>query len=331
MGLRCLVLTLTFLAAFASDSWGQSQSAPQRGQPKGNQSTQPPAADLRGTDQSPLTVKILPGQKTKEEAEKEEHERQEKGSIDRSLADDTRRLAEYTKWLAVFTLALFLGAIGQAALFFYQLRYMRQGMKDATIAANAARDGAAAANEQAKAIIVAERPYVFFKITKPGLIPQNERLIPDTETKGRLHFELINAGRTPAMLDEFKETYPVIEGITDAPVPLDPMKDRGTLLPVGTISMANSPFSRATNLFNEEMVPDIRKMLMPMASEHRRIFFQGFIRYHDAFGNSYVTGFLAAYSPLYGAWALRGGKQHNYSHQEKREDIPPHSNYPGED
>jgi hypothetical protein len=29
------------------------------------------------------------------------------------------------------------------------------------------------------------------------------------------------------------------------------------------------------NLFNEEMVPDTRKMLTPMASDHRRIFFQG--------------------------------------------------------
>ena len=326
MRFRCLAIALALLAAFTSDSWGQSKQPP-----PSKQTTQPPATDQRGTDQVPLAVKVLPAPDAKEQADKAERDRKEKAVIDEKLAFETQRIADYTNRLAWFTVMLFGVAILQAALFFYQLRYMRQGMKDATIAANAARDGAAAANEQAKAIIVAERPYVFFKITKPGLISQNERLIPDTETKGRLHFELINAGRTPAMLDEFKETYPVIEGITDAPVPIDPMEVRGTLLPVGTISVANSPFSRATNLFNEEMVPDIRKMLMPMASEHRRIFFQGFIRYHDAFGNYYITGFLAAYSPLYGAWALRGGKQYNYSHQEKGEDIPPHPNYPGED
>jgi hypothetical protein len=38
------------------------------------------------------------------------------------------------------------------------------------------------------------------------------------------------------------------------------------------------------------MVPDTRKMLTPMASDHRRIFFQGFVRYSDAFGNHYITG-----------------------------------------
>jgi len=57
-------------------------------------------------------------------------------------------------------------------------------------------------------------------------------------------------------------------------------------------------------------------MLTPMASDHRRIFFQGFVRYSDAFGNHYITGFFAAYSPLYGAWALRGDQEYNYSRQE---------------
>jgi hypothetical protein len=61
-----------------------------------------------------------------------------------------------------------------------------------------------------------------------------------------------------------------------------------------------------------------------------RLFFQGFIRYSDAFGNRYITGFLAAFSPLHGTWALSGGKDYNYSRQEKAEDIPPHPNYPGE-
>src|SRR6266478_4838934 len=108
MRFRCLAIALALLAAFTSDSWGQSKQPPPN-----KQTTQPPATDQRGTDQVPLAVKVLPAQ-------------------------------------------------------------------------------------DAKAIIVAERPYVFFKITKPGLISQNERLIPDTETKGRLHFELINVGRTPA-------------------------------------------------------------------------------------------------------------------------------------
>lgn len=230
-----------------------------------------------------------------------------------------------------FTFGLVAVGIGQAILFFIQLRYMRVGMRDATIAAYSARDGAIAAKTQAVAIVQAERPYVFFKITKPGLsFSQYEKIIPDIGTKGRLRFDLVNAGKTPAMLEEFKEIYRVMEGMTDTPAPLDPMKDRGRLLPVGTISTANSPYSRATNLFAGN-APEIRKMLEPEAWKDRRIFCQGFVRYSDAFGNRYITGFLAAFSPRHRDWALRGGKKYNYSRQEKREDIPPHPDYPGED
>jgi hypothetical protein len=328
------LIFIALLAMFAcSEASAQSrqQSKGRDGNNPNSQSTQPPAVDQRGTDQLPLTVKILPSQKTKEEAEKEERERGEKAAIDRSVADDTQRLAEYTKWLAVFTLALFLGAIGQAALFFVQLRYMRKGMDDAKVAAEAAKAASEAAKTQALATIQAERPYIVFKISQPGLAFEKALIIPDTSTNGRLRFEIINAGKTPAMLEEFKELYPVVEGRADPPAPLDPMKDRGTLLPVGTISPINSPYSRATNLFAEEKVPQIRKMLQPKAWNDRRLFCQGFIRYSDTFGNCYITGFLAAFSPTHSDWALRGGKQYNYSHQERREDIPPHPDYPGED
>jgi hypothetical protein len=320
MRFRCLAIALALLAAFSSDSRGQSKQPPAQSK----QSTQPSVPDQRGTDQVPLTVKILPAQDAEKQTEKAERDRKEKAIIDEKLAFETQRIADYTDRLALFTVLLFIVAISQAGLFVWQLLEMKGAGRDTKSAAEASL-------KQANAIIDAERPYVFFKITHPGLVAQNERLIPDIETKGRLHFELINAGKTPAMLDEFKELYPVIEGITDAPTPLDPMKDRGRLLPIGTISTASSPFSRATNLFNEETVPEIRKMLTPMASEQRRIFFQGFVRYFDAFGNHYITGFLAAYSPLHSAWALRGGKEYNYSRQERREDIPPHPDYPGED
>jgi hypothetical protein len=80
--------------------------------------TQPSASDQRGTDQIPLSVKILPSQDAKERAENEEHERAEKAWIDKKLADGTQRLVDetqalrrYTGWLAIFTLFLFLAAI----------------------------------------------------------------------------------------------------------------------------------------------------------------------------------------------------------------------------
>jgi hypothetical protein len=69
---------------------------PSRQQPQAPsaQPTQAPTPDQRGTDQIPLTVKVLPGEGAKEKAEKEERERAEKAEIDKKLADETERLAD---------------------------------------------------------------------------------------------------------------------------------------------------------------------------------------------------------------------------------------------
>jgi hypothetical protein len=194
----------------------------------------------------------------------------------------------------------------------------------AGIGAFAARDAARTSIKQGDAIIRAERPFVFVKVTKPGLkFAENGMIIPETD--GRLQFEFVNYGRTPALLEEFMEAYPVVEGITDAPVPVDPMKSRGRMLPVGTVAATGAPYTLRTKLFTQ--APDIRKMLDKDAWKLRRIFFQGFIRYSDAFGNYYITGFLEAFSPIHGEWALRGDEKHNYSRQERPEDVPPHPDY----
>jgi hypothetical protein len=71
-----------------------------------------------------------------------------------------------------FTFGLVLIGLGQALLFFVQLRYMRNGMEDATRAAKAAEDAAKASTEQAKtaerALTELERPWVFlFGISRP--------------------------------------------------------------------------------------------------------------------------------------------------------------------
>jgi hypothetical protein len=56
MRLRCLVITLALLMAFASDSQAQSKR-------------QPPTPDNRGTEQSPVIVKILPSEQKPETTE----------------------------------------------------------------------------------------------------------------------------------------------------------------------------------------------------------------------------------------------------------------------
>ena len=75
MRLRYLVVALMFLAAFASNHWEQLN---QRHPPQSKQAAQPAAPDQRGTDQVPLTVKILPAQDAEKQADKAEHKQRRK-------------------------------------------------------------------------------------------------------------------------------------------------------------------------------------------------------------------------------------------------------------
>src|SRR4051812_48786052 len=92
MRFRCLVIALTFVAAFASDSWGQSKkfSEPNK---ETNAAQQTTAADQRGTEQSPLVVKSIPSPKSHEETTAEEAEKKDKSSSDWWLVKLTGILA----------------------------------------------------------------------------------------------------------------------------------------------------------------------------------------------------------------------------------------------
>jgi hypothetical protein len=126
MRLRCLVVALALKAAFASDSWGQSKQPPSSANAQSKQATQPPEPDQRGTDQSPLAIKILPAQDAEKQAGKQERERQEKELNEKKVAFDTQRIADYTWWLASITGFLFVVAVLQAGLFTWQLARMRR-------------------------------------------------------------------------------------------------------------------------------------------------------------------------------------------------------------
>ena len=100
------------------------------------------ASEPRGTANAPFFVQINPAPKSAEETAAERQEREDKSA-------NEWRLVLWTAILALVTGALVLVAGIQAGLFLVQLRYMREGMTDAAIAANAARNGAIAARDGA--------------------------------------------------------------------------------------------------------------------------------------------------------------------------------------
>lgn len=138
--------------------------------------TVPAQPDKRGTPEQPFIV-----QSPKDQAKE---------------ADD-HSVAVWTRWLGITTLALTVVGIGQFLMFWYQLRLMARGAKDATIAARAAEKSADVAE---RSLTQLERPHVFAHVSNAGT-----KVVKGTDDQGELErdtMELVifNFGRTPARL-----------------------------------------------------------------------------------------------------------------------------------
>ena len=100
------------------------------------------------------------------------------------------RLAKYTLWLAIATIVLVGIATLQAGLFFWQLRYMRRSLTDASNSVGAARHGVSVAKQT---MVATNRAYVHHN----GLQYISHLLLP----QGRVFWTFLpmwtNTGNTP--------------------------------------------------------------------------------------------------------------------------------------
>jgi hypothetical protein len=305
MKLRCLVATLAFLAVFASDSRGQSKQP----SPKANQqnATQPE----RGTENSPVVVKILPTEKPKDELDSEKA----KQESDRLLVSLTGDLAKYTNRL--FWATGFLGLITGGLVFFgfIQVRDSKRSIRAAETSAKIAE----------RALTELEAPFLAINIKNTGIEWHTTQPI----LFGDLIFTIANYGRTPAHILELVEgVLPVKIGGGQPPV-LDSSKVRGNPMPYGVIAPPNDEtqeFKTIPNIyFYEGSEPGI------FAKEvTQKAFFRGFVRYRDIFGGHYVLGFCFIFDPDGDRWVLLGNEDHNYC---RKEDGPkaPHGLQPTAD
>ena len=165
-------------------------------QPNADITQQDRANELRGTDQSPLSVKVMPTPKTDAERDEEAKERREKAETDRKLADYTGELALFTKGLFYATVVLGIGTIGLACFGFLQFRAMKASIAAAQTAADAAM-------LSARAAIGIELP--IFRISPDSVISQELRdgdKISVSYTVSRVILD--NLGRTEAFPIEIK-------------------------------------------------------------------------------------------------------------------------------
>jgi hypothetical protein len=289
MRFRGVVIALTFVAAIASDSWGQSkQKAAQRDETKTTQ--QPAATDQRGTEQLPAIVKILPAQKTAEEAEADRKDRAEK--------------AETDWWLIKLTGALALVGALQLIVFGQQARRLRQTVEAAAqqskdmekSIAEAAR-AATAMEAVAESIAISAKAAVESVTTVRDVSARQMRAYLSVsintgiyqERERNLKFDVrpvvFNSGHTPA----HKLTYwasarilpnPLPDNF-DFPVGEDNLKSGFVLGPHQNIVI---------NAMVQDFVSDDEAQAIKAGIE-KRVYVWGIIFYEDVFGESRQTKF----------------------------------------
>ena len=301
MAFRGLVLAL--LAVSASDSWGQSKQPP-----KNTPAAQQVApADQRGTEQQPLTVKVLPAEKTQADTDDEKQHR-----------DNEIGLTKATWILAIFTAFLVLVALGQLVLFWIQLKLIGDSLVDAKKAADAAEKAADAAKANAQAVVNSERARIFVIIdqdTTNSIRGAATVELPHLQaaTVGAnvgLFYGLKNYGKTPAIIKEIShhmvcaaELTKTREKVPAAPLPIDHILtgDQRTNLQTLVCSLDHK--------INIATAKDIQ------ASESI-IWFYGYVSYDDTFGWGRELRYIFYYN------GSTGGRFRLWSYQEHKSPQP---------
>ena len=230
----------------------------------------PPAAqDQRGTDQQPLSVKIVPSEKTEADRDDEQRHR-----------DNETRLSQSADQLARFIYALFLVAMAQLGLFGVQLWFVRASFRDAKKAAEAAK-------LNADAVIHSERARIFVNIeqdtadairsaAKHANSPEKDSTT--LESSVGLFYGLKNYGKTPAIIRELGQQLVLAPEIAKErehnpknPLPIEQILGPGEQTPRGTL---------VCSLDRKITVGEAKEIL----GLKNTLWFYGYIAYEDTFG-----------------------------------------------
>jgi hypothetical protein len=295
MRLRCLAISLALLEAFASDSWGQSkQPSPKTGQ-------QNSAQQERGTDNSPVVVKVIPTEKSKDDLAREI----EKQESDRQLVKLTGDLAKYTWLLFVATGLLGLVTAGLVILGFRQVRDARRSIK-------AAEDSTRIAE---RALTELERPYIF--IFGVGQVRED-----GDSHEFFVEYTVVNYGKMPAIIEGAWIDF-VIDNKGEPPIPpllydghsllsspiLQSGERRENICAYAPLGMAKETLAVNINVKTgaETACPDFN---IPDGFD---VFFRATISYHGPSSKGHETGALWLFNPGSFEFAQRGGEEYNYT------------------
>jgi len=219
--------------------------------------------------------------------------------------------------ISLFTFLLVVVGGGQLVLFWWQLRIINRSVKDANISAIAALRSADTAE---RALTTLERPFVYCSITKPGIKTGVFNFADGSSrldiSRNDLEISVYNFGRTPARLTRIFWQISLCNhgGIC---VPINPVKEGGRELPVGTVCTTTELFVETENLRTWFAGDD-----HAIASNQKAVWVAGFVRYNDIFGKHHINGFALVFDTVSERFIRRGGPQYNYEREEQESEIP---------
>lgn len=207
--------------------------------------------------------------------------------VRRGEADNAQQKESIWRWLrhdaaGFFTLWLVVVGGGQLVLFWVQLVFIRKSLDDAKVAANAARDGARAAQDSADiaklSMIAGDRAYVHFN----GCRWISHRVDENSKVFWRLRPLWINSGNTPTRKLHVYVHYELIDNLLAADYQFAPTTDDrrlATIAPKGLIESAPHDF------FGDD--------LLAVKEGRKHLYVWGIAKYRDVFPNTaeHITKF----------------------------------------
>jgi hypothetical protein len=273
--LRHVVIALTLLVASAPVSWGQSR------QPSAKASQQNAAQQERGTESSPVVVKVLPAEKSADDLARENAGYKDRLAIDQRLVGLTGDLALHTKLLFLATAILALIAVGLVIAGFRQVGDARKSI-------SAAVDSAAAARISAETFMNAEgaQLYPVVKVSNLEQIfaPISGEHEPAADQTVRVESPRVsycfrNYGKTPAKLQSVMHNIEFL----DPPSQYRPMHIQPSR-PIEIIGAGEESADIAC-----EMLAPFNEIMARSVAEHRgELLFYGEAVFTDFFDRQFL-------------------------------------------
>ena len=313
------VLLLIFAVVCAGPEFAQSQIPPptppkaeQNNQPDTKDKQQPTSPDQRGTEHSPLFIKVIPALPI--EPSPSEHTQQANWytSPEWWLVLVTIILAAITAILAGYTAKLW-GATKTLAKDAKQTAARQTSDMQASLAITS--KSADAALLSAQNMQAADRAYIKMSHMRPGLI-FNEPLADvmyGTVRTGDVMIEVSNIGKTPARITAFVMTYFTLS--QGEPLPPLPPYDRGR---------TERPEVRTTMYGTDAMSPNFKMNLSideftTIHARTSRLYLLIYADYIDQFEVRHRAGYARRYDPesLVNNLVLVTQRDYNYDIQRK--------------